>query len=103
MNPYIGIGLMVAISTFVAVLIVILGVVLGPRKPTDRKLAPYESGVQPVPKWLIAPPDKTATGNIAAMALYAGQSVSAVAKIQPAAEIVKELANAAETLLQKLR
>src|SRR5688500_8521386 len=48
MNPYIGIGLMVVASTVVAVLIVILGVVLGPRKPTDRKLAPYESGVQPV-------------------------------------------------------
>jgi NADH-quinone oxidoreductase subunit A len=47
-SPYIGVGLMVVLSTAVAVIIVILGVVLGPRKPTDRKLAPYESGVQPV-------------------------------------------------------
>lgn len=61
------------------------------------------NGVQPVPKWLVAPPDKTATGNIGAMALYAGQSVSAVTKIQSAAEIVNEVAGGAELLLRKLR
>jgi NADH-quinone oxidoreductase subunit A len=48
MSPYIGVGLTVVLSTAVAVIIVLLGIVLGPRKPTDRKLAPYESGVQPV-------------------------------------------------------
>ena len=48
MSPYIGVGLMVVLSTAVALIIVLLGIVLGPRKPTDRKLAPYESGVQPV-------------------------------------------------------
>ena len=48
LTPYVGIGLMVVLSTVVALIIVVLGVVLGPRKATERKLAPYESGVRPV-------------------------------------------------------
>jgi NAD(P)H-dependent flavin oxidoreductase YrpB (nitropropane dioxygenase family) len=60
-------------------------------------------GLQPVPKWLVAPPDKTATGNVRAMALYAGQSVGAVKSIQPAAEIVRELSEGAERLLRQAR
>ena len=41
------------------------------------------------------------TGNLAAMALYAGQSVGAVTRVQPAAEIVREVAEEAERLLRK--
>ena len=37
------------------------------------------------------PPLKAASGNIAAMACYAGQSVGSVKRVQPAAEIVAEL------------
>lgn len=46
---------------------------------------------QPVPKFLIVPPDRDTTGNIRAMALYAGRSVEHVRTVQPAAEIVREL------------
>ena len=41
------------------------------------------------------------SGDIAAMALYAGESVGGVRKVQPAAEIVRELASEAEDYLSK--
>jgi NAD(P)H-dependent flavin oxidoreductase YrpB (nitropropane dioxygenase family) len=40
--------------------------------------------------------DKTTTGAIGAMALWAGESVGAVKRVQPAAEIVQELVEQAE-------
>jgi hypothetical protein len=40
----------------------------------------------------VLPPSRTTTGNIGAMALYAGESVGAVRGEQTAAEIVEELA-----------
>ena len=46
----------------------------------------------PVPRFGPQPPTRDSTGAIAAMALYAGQSAGAVTRIQPAAEIVAELA-----------
>jgi len=45
----------------------------------------------PVPHLAPPCPGRATTGNIAAMALYAGQSVGAVTRTQPAADIVKEL------------
>lgn len=45
----------------------------------------------PLPKFAVACPGRTTTGTIAAMALYAGQSVGAVTTTQPAAAIVEEL------------
>jgi nitronate monooxygenase len=44
-------------------------------------------------------PDRTTTGAIEAMSLWAGESVSAVRRLQPAREIVRELAHEAERLL----
>jgi nitronate monooxygenase len=41
------------------------------------------------------------TGEIEAMALYAGESAGGVTRIQPAAEIVRELAEGAEALLRR--
>ena len=52
----------------------------------------------PVPRFHALPPARQTTGSIAAMALYAGQSVDAVHRVQPAGEIVTELANGAEAL-----
>ena len=45
----------------------------------------------PVPHLAPPCPGRTTTGTIGAMALYAGQSVGAVTRTQPAAEIVAEL------------
>ena len=46
----------------------------------------------PVPRFGSIPPTEGSTGAIEAMSLYAGQSVGAVTRIVPAAEIVAELA-----------
>lgn len=46
----------------------------------------------PVPRWATAPPSRTTTGHVGAMALYAGQGVGAVRAPAPAAAIVAELA-----------
>jgi NAD(P)H-dependent flavin oxidoreductase YrpB (nitropropane dioxygenase family) len=46
-------------------------------------------------------PYKGFTGNIGAMACYAGQSVGEIRAVQPAAEIVAELAEQAERLLNR--
>jgi NAD(P)H-dependent flavin oxidoreductase YrpB (nitropropane dioxygenase family) len=43
------------------------------------------------------------TGTIAAMPLWAGESVGGVTRVQPAAEIVRELANDAERLIRRWR
>jgi NAD(P)H-dependent flavin oxidoreductase YrpB (nitropropane dioxygenase family) len=53
----------------------------------------------PVPRFGVLPPTRATTGRIEAMALYAGESVAEVRAVQPAAEIVAELAEGAESLL----
>jgi hypothetical protein len=51
------------------------------------------AGVEiPVPRFGAQPPTRESTGAIRAMPFYAGQSAGAVRAIQPAAEIVAELA-----------
>ena len=48
-------------------------------------------GPTPIPRFSATPPTRATTGDIAAMALYAGISVGAVHGVQPAADIVAEL------------
>ena len=55
---------------------------------------------QAVPRLAPPAPGRTATGRIDAMALYAGQSVGAVQRLQPAETIVRDLAQGAERLLR---
>jgi NAD(P)H-dependent flavin oxidoreductase YrpB (nitropropane dioxygenase family) len=50
----------------------------------------------PILRFASGVPDKTTTGTISAMALWAGESVGAVKRVQPAAEIVQELVEQAE-------
>ena len=54
-----------------------------------------------VPRLAPPTPGRNATGRVEAMALYAGQSVGAVRRVQPAATIVSELAEGAESLLRR--
>ena len=54
----------------------------------------------PVRRFAPPTPNRATVGDIAAMALYAGESVDAVRRIQPAAEIVRELSEGAERLLR---
>jgi NAD(P)H-dependent flavin oxidoreductase YrpB (nitropropane dioxygenase family) len=53
-----------------------------------------------IPRFAVVPPSRETTGAVDAMALYAGEGVGAVRRVQPAAEIVRELAEGAERLLR---
>ncbi len=54
----------------------------------------------PVQRFSVIPPTRGTVGHIEAMALYAGESVSNVTSVQPAAAIVAELVAGAEKLLR---
>jgi len=59
-------------------------------------------GSQPaVLRFEVTVADRTAEGQVDAMALYAGQSVGAVKRVMPAREIVEELVVEAENLLHR--
>jgi len=45
---YIPIAVLFGIALFIALLVPILSLSLGPKRPTDRKLSPYESGITPI-------------------------------------------------------
>lgn len=55
----------------------------------------------PVPRLSPMAATRDVTGDVAAMALYAGQAVDEVTRVQPAAEIVRELCEGAEGLLRE--
>jgi NAD(P)H-dependent flavin oxidoreductase YrpB (nitropropane dioxygenase family) len=57
--------------------------------------------VFPVHRFSVIAPTSTTTGRIDAMALYAGESVTNVTSVQPAAAIVSELVAGAERLLRE--
>ena len=48
LNDYLPIAVLLVISTGLAFIVVGLGHLFGPRRPTARKLAPYESGMRPI-------------------------------------------------------
>ena len=45
---YVAIGVLIALTTAVAVIAITLGILFGPKRPTSRKAAPYESGMTPL-------------------------------------------------------
>jgi NADH-quinone oxidoreductase subunit A len=47
-TEYLPIAILLIISTGLAILIVALGHLFGPRRPSDRKMEPYESGMKPI-------------------------------------------------------
>jgi NADH-quinone oxidoreductase subunit A len=48
LNEYIPIAILLIVATGLAFLIVGIGHLFGPRRPTQRKMAPYESGMRPI-------------------------------------------------------
>lgn len=60
-----------------------------------------DSSTNPIPRFAPPPPGRITTGEIDAMALYAGQSVGMVGDVKPAAAIVAELAEGAERMLRR--
>jgi nitronate monooxygenase len=57
--------------------------------------------VVPIHRFSVIPPTSTTSGHIDAMALYAGESVTNVSAVQPAAAIISELVTGAERLLRE--
>lgn len=55
----------------------------------------------PIPRFAVPTPTRETNGTIEAMPLYAGESVGAVQRVQPAAAIVGELVAQAEDLLKR--
>ena len=55
----------------------------------------------PIPRLAPMAPTTAMTGDIQAMAMYAGQGVGALSTVQPAAEVVRRLAHDAATLLTR--
>jgi NADH-quinone oxidoreductase subunit A len=45
---YLPIAILFILAAAVAVLVIVIGIVFGPRRKTLRKSAPYESGMQPI-------------------------------------------------------
>jgi NAD(P)H-dependent flavin oxidoreductase YrpB (nitropropane dioxygenase family) len=58
-------------------------------------------GPTPVPRFSAIAPTKDTTGNVEAMALYAGESVGAVTHVEPAADIVRGLVEGARAILAR--
>ncbi len=57
----------------------------------------------PVPRFGVAPPLLASTGAVEAMAMYAGESVRFIRGVEPAANIVRTIAQGAEQLLRAWR
>lgn len=48
LSAYLPILVLFLIAVFIAVFVIVASSVLGPRRSTPRKLAPYESGMEPI-------------------------------------------------------
>ncbi len=46
-NEYLPLLILILLATVLGILVVILGTIFGPRRPTLRKSLPYESGMTP--------------------------------------------------------
>ncbi len=47
LNLYLPLIILLVLSTGLAILVVVIGHLFGPRRPTSRKSLPYESGMRP--------------------------------------------------------
>ena len=48
LTAYLPIAILIIIAFGLAVIVILLGNLFGPRRPTERKSAPYESGMTPI-------------------------------------------------------
>jgi NADH-quinone oxidoreductase subunit A len=48
LESYLPIAILLFLSTGLALMIIALGHLFGPRRPSDRKMMPYESGMKPI-------------------------------------------------------
>lgn len=67
------------------------------------KVVSLDGAETAVPRFGTRVADRTATGEVAAMSLYAGESVGGVKRVLPAREVIRELLEEAEQLLRRPR
>jgi NADH-quinone oxidoreductase subunit A len=48
LSDYLPILVMFLVALFIAVFVIVMSGMLGPKRPTKRKLMPYESGMEPI-------------------------------------------------------
>jgi nitronate monooxygenase len=72
-------------------------------RPGEGELVGHNELGEPVARYSSSSPTDGATGDVEAMALYAGQSVGLVDRLQPAGEIVREIAAEAAQILDRTR
>jgi NAD(P)H-dependent flavin oxidoreductase YrpB (nitropropane dioxygenase family) len=76
---------------------------VGPQRPGEGDVLATGAASPAHVRYSSAAPTNEMTGDIEAMALYAGQSVGIIHEIQPAARIVREIHETAERILTSRR
>jgi NAD(P)H-dependent flavin oxidoreductase YrpB (nitropropane dioxygenase family) len=72
------------------------------KRPGEGETIATSRSVGPVIRYQSYTPGADADGDIDALALWAGQSVGLVSKVQSAGTIVREIADEATSILQRL-
>ena len=72
------------------------------KRPGEGEVIATSRSIGPIVRYLACTPCTDTQGDIDAMSLWAGQSVGLVSKIQPAGEIVREIADEAKAILRRL-
>ena len=72
-------------------------------RPGEGEAVALDSGGEPIVRYSSPDPELGMTGDLEAMALYAGQSVGLIHEVLPAGEIVRAMAQEAERTLARLR
>ncbi len=70
------------------------------QRPGEGEIVGQSETGMPIPRYSALPPTEGTSGDIAAMALYAGQGVGLVKRIEPAAQILLRLVSEAEKLMK---
>jgi NAD(P)H-dependent flavin oxidoreductase YrpB (nitropropane dioxygenase family) len=72
------------------------------KRPGEGEVIATSRASGPIVRYQSYTPGADAEGDIDAMSLWAGQGVGLVSKVQPAAEIVREIATDAQRIIQRL-
>ena len=72
------------------------------QRPGEGEVIANSKSAGPIVRYQSASPAADVDGDIDAMALWAGQSVGLVSKVQPAADIVRGIVNEAEGIIRAL-
>jgi nitronate monooxygenase len=72
------------------------------QRPGEGEVVATSQSMGPIVRYQSFSPSPDTEGDLDAMSLWAGQSVGLVSKLQPAAEIVSEIASEAEATLRSL-